>query len=234
MTSPALPYGLEGREEARAYLDWIVESFGSALSGKVLDHGAGTGAISQRLADRGCRVVALEPDPQLFAGLRRRFAGDARIELLQGSVDTYLSQRGPRSLDAVISSNVLEHLPDDVGCLKAIHRCLPPGGALAVYVPARQELFGSLDSSVGHLRRYSRTSLRERLEQAGYHVEWLRYVNLAGVLPWWVTARVLERDAIPSRQLGFFDRYLFPIWSRFEASLRLPYGLNLAALARRT
>jgi SAM-dependent methyltransferase len=233
VTSPALPYGLSGRDEARAYFDWVVRLFGPALAGDVLDHGAGTGAVTARLVEQGCHVVALEPDAGLLAGLRERFRGDARVEPLHGTIETYLAARGERSLDAVISSNVLEHLTDDLGCLRLLREGLRPGGALAVYVPARRELFGSLDASVGHLRRYSRTLLGERLEQAGFFVEWLRYGNLVGALPWLVAGRVLQRSDIKGQELAVFDRWIFPIASRLESLLRLPYGLNLAALARR-
>jgi hypothetical protein len=75
--------------------------------------------------------------------------------------------------------------------------------------------------------------LHERLRQAGFFVEWARYVNLAGALPWLVFGRVLKREAIAGSDLGVFDRFVFPIASRLEALVPLPYGLNLAALARR-
>lgn len=233
MTSPALPYGLQGRDEARAYFDWIVGLFGPALQGDVLDHGAGTGAITARLTARASRVIALEPDAQLLEALVQRFAGAANVEVVPGDIDAYLARFGDRSLDAIVSSNVLEHLADDVGCLRGLRDALRPGGALAVYVPARQELFGTLDSSVGHVRRYSRSLLRSRLEQAGFFVEWLRYGNLAGALPWLVSGRVLARSAIPAAQLGFYDRFVFPFAARLERVLHVPYGLNVAALARR-
>jgi SAM-dependent methyltransferase len=233
VASPALPYGLQGRDEARAYFDWIVGMFGAALAGELLDHGAGTGAISARLAARATRVVALEPDAQLFEALEQRFATAANVEVVRGDIEAYLARFGSRSLDAIVSSNVLEHLPDDASCLRGLHDALRPGGALAVYVPARQELFGTLDSNVGHLRRYSRSSLRSRLEQAGFFVEWVRYGNLAGALPWLVSGRVLRRSAIPASQLGFYDRFVFPFAARLERLLHVPYGLNVAALARR-
>ena len=234
MTPEALPHGLEGRDEARAYFAWMARLFGDALSGDVLDHGAGTGALTERLVERASRVIALEPEPRLVQALRTRFAAATQIEVLAGTMTSYLERHGPRSLDAVVSSNVLEHLPDDVACLSEIREALRPGGALAVYVPARAELFGSLDDSVGHLRRYSRRLLRERLEAAGFYVQWLRYVNLAGVLPWLVSGRLLEQRAISGANLAFFDRHVFPLAARVEALLRLPYGLNVAALARRT
>ena len=233
MTSPALPYGLSGRDEARAYFDWIVGLFGDALAGDVLDHGAGTGAITARLAARASRVIALEPEPVLFEQLQQRFAGEPQVVPVRGTIETYLAERGPGSLDAIISSNVLEHLANDVECLRQLHAALRPGGALAVYVPARSELFGTLDSSVGHLRRYSRSLLRSRLEQAGFWVQWVRYGNLAGALPWLVSGRLLGRTAIAGSDLGLFDRFVLPVSARLERLLRIPYGLNVAALARR-
>jgi SAM-dependent methyltransferase len=228
-----LPHGLSGRDEARAYFDWIAGMFGVALAGDVLDHGAGTGVLSERLLARAERVFALEPEAVLCEGLRQRFARQPKVTVLQGGIERYLEQYGARSLDAVISSNVLEHLADDVGCMRLIHEALRPGGAFAVYVPARAELFGSLDESVGHLRRYSRPLLQARLEQAGFFVQWVRYGNLAGVVPWLFTGKVLKRASIASGDLRLFDRFVLPISARVESVLRVPYGLNVAALARR-
>src|SRR5262249_49339155 len=151
---------------------------GDALSGDLLDHGAGTGALTERLLGRAQRVGALEPEAMLATRLRARFAAPREVQILEGDKARYLERYGARSLDAVVSSNVLEQLPDDVACLSQIRESLRPGGALALYVPARPELFGSLDASVGHLRRYTRDSLRARLEVSGFHVQWLRYVNL--------------------------------------------------------
>lgn len=233
MSSSPLPHGLSGRDEARAYFDWIAGMFGAALAGDVLDHGAGTGVLSERLLARAERVFALEPEALLCEGLRQRFARQPKVTVVQGGIESYLARYGERSLDAVVSSNVLEHLADDVACMRLIHQALRPGGAFAVYVPARAELFGSLDESVGHLRRYSRALLRARLEQAGFFVQWVRYGNLAGVLPWLVAGRVLKRPSIAGGDLRLFDRFVLPIAARVESALGVPYGLNVAALARR-
>ncbi|SRR5260221_8559725 len=232
MAHGPLPHGLSGRDEQPAYFDWIAGLFGEALAGDVLDHGAGTGMLSERLR-HAARVIALEPDEQVFERLCERAARAPNVTPVRGTIESYLESYGPRSLDAVVSSNVLEHLADDVGCLRQLREALRPGGALAIYVPARSELFGSLDHAVGHLRRYTRPLLTARLEQAGFFVEWVRYGNLASVLPWLVTGRLLRRSAIESRNLSRFDRWILPISSRLEAALHIPYGLNVAALARR-
>ena len=226
-------YGLTTRDELGAYFDWVVGLFGDALVGQVLDHGAGTGILSERLLVRATRVVALEPDATQFERLRQRFATSSRVTTVNGTIESYLERYGAGSLDAAVSSNVLEHLADDVGCLRRLHEALRPGAALAVFVPARAELFGSLDEAVGHRRRYTRSLLRARLERAGFFVEWVRYANLAGVLPWLITGRVLKRSAIAAPSLRLFDRWVLPAASRVEGWLRIPYGLNVAALARR-
>jgi SAM-dependent methyltransferase len=228
-----LPHGLTGRDEARGYFAWIARLFGEALGGDVLDHGAGTGALTEALLTRAQRVFALEPEKILCDLIAQRFAAEPRVTPLHGDIETYLERYGAAKLDAVVSSNVLEHLEDDVGCMRRIHAALRPGGAFAVYVPARQELFGSLDTEVGHVRRYSRPQLHERLEAAGFFVQWVRYGNLAGVLPWLVAGKVLKRQAIAGGDLRFFDRFVLPLASRVESVLPLPYGLNVAALARR-
>jgi SAM-dependent methyltransferase len=228
-----LPHGLSGRDEARGYFDWIAGMFGAALAGDVLDHGAGTGVLSERLVARAERVFALEPEPVLCEGLRQRFAAEPKVKVLQGGIEAYLAEYGARSLDAIVSSNVLEHLDDDVECMRHIYDALRPGGAFAVYVPARAELFGSLDESVGHRRRYSRPQLRARLERAGFFVQWVRYANLAGVVPWLVTGKLLKRPSISGGDLHWFDRFVLPVATRMESLLGVPYGLNVAALARR-
>src|SRR5262249_22889884 len=148
MADDALPHGLSGRDEQRRYFAWIVGLFGEALGGVVLDHGAGTGALSAELLGRAERGIALEPEPGLHARIERRFAGAPKVVPLLGDVEAYLARYGAGSLDAVVSSNVLEHLADDVGCLRRLYAALRPGGALCVYVPARAELFGSLDRAV--------------------------------------------------------------------------------------
>lgn len=233
MGSTALPHGLSSREEAKHYFDWIAGLFAEVSAGNVLDHGAGTGALTARLLIRATHVVALEPEAMLYELLRQRFESEPKVEVLRGTIETYLEQRGPATLDAVFSSNVLEHIPNDVDCLERLRSALKRGGALAVYVPARQELFGSLDESVGHVRRYSRSELTRKLSLAGFKVEWAQYRNLAGVLPWLVAGRVLRNRELSGGKLRLFDRVVFPLSQLLEARMPLPYGLNLAALARR-
>lgn len=54
----------------------------------VFDLGAGHGAITEALAARGARTIAVERDPKLVRQLQRRFAGTARVRVVAGDLRT--------------------------------------------------------------------------------------------------------------------------------------------------
>ena len=73
--------------------------------------------------------------------------------------------------------NVLEHIADDVGALKAFKRILVPGGRVIVFVPAAAGCVRSADAELGHHRRYSKRTLRAAFTDAGLELIRLRYTN---------------------------------------------------------
>jgi 16S rRNA (adenine1518-N6/adenine1519-N6)-dimethyltransferase len=52
----------------------------------VVEIGAGRGALTAKLLERADRVVAIELDPYLAEHLRSKFAGEARLEVVEGDV----------------------------------------------------------------------------------------------------------------------------------------------------
>ena len=80
-----------------------------------------------------------------------------------------------QSLPSAGIFDVLEHVEDDVGFLKNIHRKLVPGGRLFITVPAYNYLWSEADEYAGHYRRYSCTDIESLLRASGYDVLFSSY-----------------------------------------------------------
>lgn len=226
-----LPYGMHNREEVVNYFAWQAALFKDYARGTIIDHGAGTGGLaSALLAANAGDVIAVEPEPQLVEVLEAKFRDHPHASVFSGTLDDYAAANRTETIDAIVSSNVIEHIEDDVATLRTMHSLLRPGGAVGLYVPARPELYGSLDHAVGHYRRYTRPELVEKLTRAGFHVESVKYRNLVGVLPWIITGKILKRDKVGDGSLKLFDRVVFPVACWLEDKIPPRYGLNLVAI----
>ena len=116
--------------------------------------------------------------------------------------------------------------------MRTFAKILPVGGTLILFVPALPALFGSLDEAVGHHRRYTPHSARALLEENGFDVACLEWMNLLGIPGWFVNGKVLRRRVLPELQLRIYD-LLAPTLASLEARFRLPMGLSLLAVGRR-
>lgn len=223
-------YELGAMAQARNYYTWLCGAFSPFLGGIVVEHGAGTGLLSDRLRGYPMRLLLVEPDAEFHRLLAERFR-DPQTEVFRGTIEELNRSRGDETADTVVSANVLEHIPDDVACLRSIARLLKKGGHLCLYVPARPELFGTLDERFEHCRRYDRNELVSKLESVGLRVVSAQYRNLVGALGWWVSGRLLKKTTLDERQVRFYDSYVFPISSAVESRFPPPYGQNLLVVA---
>ena len=103
---------------------------------------------------------------------------------------------------------------------------------LLLLVPAERYLYGTFDRALGHYRRYERRPLHGLLVRSGFTVEKLRYMNVPGILGWFVNGRLLRRELLPKRQLALFN-VLAPLFERIEAALPPPRGQSLVAICRK-
>ncbi len=213
------------------YNDWLVERAAPFVGQSVLDFGAGIGTFSATLASRAA-IVAVEPDPHFVPTLRERLAGYEEAEVVEADASWLEREDVKGRFDTVVCFNVLEHIVDDESVLRDFHDCLVPGGNVLLLVPAHRALFGEIDRSVGHERRYSRRLLRSRLIHAKLTPIEIRYVNPVGALGWLVSSRLLKRNQVPVGPLRAYDR-LVPLLRSLDR-LSLPFGLSVWAVARRS
>lgn len=223
---------LDALDGARNYYRWILAHFAPYLGRRVVEVGAGIGNFSEYLLSQPgvSQLVAAEPAANLFPLLQCRFAGNPRVRVERGALEQLA---GPAEADSVVFVNVLEHIDNDEEVLRQAHRMLAPGGTLLLIVPALPALFGSLDVEFGHFRRYTRAELGVRLQQAGFHIERLRYFNFPGVITWFLAARVFRRKTIRPSQVWIYDRLVVPWAARLERFWEPPLGQSLIAVARK-
>ncbi len=224
---------------ASNYYRWTLEKVLPHLGRSVLDIGGGFGSHLEALLLSGRRVTSIDRSAEAVEWMEQRFAGRPGFQALCADFDaedTRRELRG-RDFDTVLCLNVLEHIADDLRALRGMHAILARrGGALVLQVPAHAWLFGRLDSLAGHHRRYSAARLGQLLAEAGFREARVSHFNRFGVLPWFVTGRLLKPARIDSGTVGaqvrIFDRYLVPLARLLEVLLPLPIGQSLIAVAR--
>lgn len=154
-----------------------------AARGKVLDLGAGAGALSLRLADAGFEVTAFdyaadnfrlhEQLPFICADLNSDFAGAVK----------------PQSVDAVVAVEIIEHLENPRNLVRQAMLVLKPGGYLFVTTPNVDSCFSMLSQlryghpdlfteecyrSDGHITPVSAWLLRHAVAEVGMETVFCR------------------------------------------------------------
>ncbi len=151
-----------------------------------LDAGAGFGRHAYEAARRGATVVALDYGHDEVTGTRNTFAAMA----MAGEIDSARfggairgdATRLPfanESFDCVVTSEVLEHIHDDVAALSELVRVLKPGGTFAATVPSwlPEKINWMLSDEYhapfvvgGHVRIYTADDLRAKISEQGLRI----------------------------------------------------------------
>jgi 2-polyprenyl-3-methyl-5-hydroxy-6-metoxy-1,4-benzoquinol methylase len=219
---------------ATNFLTWISEEIEPHLGHEVLEVGAGVGAIATQLAAAGHDVLAIEPAANVFPELERRTAGAARVRARAVTSQELLQEGAAESFDSAVYVSVLEHIRDDVGELRTACQLVRPGGTVALFVPAMPSLYGSLDFKSGHYRRYDRSLLVQVIEQAGLEVDRVEYLDLVGVVPYFLMYRLFDVPTLDAGSSQVYDRLIVPVSRFLTARVGSPaVGKNLVAVARR-
>ena len=147
--------------------------------GRALDIGAAGGGNTRVLRTFGWSALSLEYGREGAEVARERgldvIRSDARyLPLASGSIDL------------AVAFDILEHIEEDHLAANEIARVLRPGGTALIAVPCDMSLWSAHDVAVGHVRRYTRESLRAVTEKAGLVVEslWSWNVLLRPVAAW--------------------------------------------------
>jgi SAM-dependent methyltransferase len=177
---------------------------------RVLDVGAGFGRHVFECARRGADVVALDYAADEVVETRATLgamvdSGEIELDRFDGVLrgDATKLPFADASFDKVITSEVLEHIQDDVAAIAEMIRVLKPGGTFAATVPAwgpekinwmLSDEYHAPKSPGGHVRIYSKTELSAKLRSAGLELDGTHRAHALHSPYWWLKCAVGPTD----------------------------------------
>ncbi|WP_235003318.1 class I SAM-dependent methyltransferase [Blastococcus haudaquaticus] len=189
-------------------MDYDLLDLGPGMT--VLDLGCGEGRHAFEAYRRGAKVVAVDWGVPEVETTKRWLGAIAEAgEAPEGAA--YEVVRGDllhlpfpdASVDRVMASEVLEHIPDDVTAMAEIFRVLKPGGRAVVTVPryGPERICWALSDEYhanegGHIRIYTAPVVRTRLASVGLTPGASHHAHALHAPFWWLKCAVgVNRDS---------------------------------------
>ena len=146
-------------EVMKNYNDFIVKSSlkYKKTPKKIIDFGAGIGTLSSIFSEKyGLNPLCIEIDTT-----NRKYLSELGFQYLESLEE--ISEKA----DLIFSSNVLEHIEDDLSVLMMMESKLHDDGQVYLYLPSKMSLWTNMDELVGHYRRYEMVEIVEKCKKAG-------------------------------------------------------------------
>ena len=212
---------------------YVKQEIADYLTGDVLEVGAGIGGTTVALHDGTARRwVCLEPDANLALRLQTRMSETgkaATADIIAGSICAFAVTP---CFDCILYIDVLEHIEDDRGQMESAAQLVRPGGHIVVLSPAHQWLFSNFDRRIGHLRRYTKASLRS-LIPSGWIEKKLAYLDSVGIFLSLGNVLALRQTMPTYSQIILWDRICVPIARRCDRVFRGNVGKSILAVWRK-
>lgn len=195
-----------------------------------IEIGSGLGDYVLEWAPHFPRFTATEADPDRLVALKDRLSAESNVEVRQMLLPQPEPEHGDYS--AAVSYNVLEHIEDHVGALRSMSDLVRPGGAIVLIVPAFQFAMGPADIATGHVRRYTKKTMRAALTEAGLTIERLHYANALGLIGYYMATNVFRLMPKEGPMVKVYDSLVLPVTKAAEQIVRPPFGQSVFAVAR--
>jgi SAM-dependent methyltransferase len=219
---------LEGLATAVNHRRWFVELALPYLGDNPIEIGSGLGDYALEWAEHLPRFTASEADPDRLVLLKERLADRPDIDVREMLLPT--SVRGDYS--SAVSYNVLEHIEDHVGALRSMSTLVRPGGRIILIVPAFMFAMSQVDIATGHVRRYTKKTMRAALTEAGLEIEKLHYANALGLIGYYGATSIFKLAPKEGPMVKLYDSLVLPVTKAAERVVKPPFGQSVFAVAR--
>ncbi len=225
---------LELLSSVESYNKWTFEIIEPFIGNVILEAGCGKGTFTSYLLKKG-KVVATDISGSYLREVEQAYKDNPN---LIGTIKWDLSDvNGLQNFsnvvfDTVVCLDVLEHIENDDMALRNLNRLLPVGGMLVLKVPVIKCIYGTLDVHLGHYRRYSKKEIHTKVLQHGFEVLKQRYLNIIGILGWYLNGVILRKSIIPIGQLRTYEK-MVPFLKFIEGIFPPPSGQSLFLMCRK-
>ncbi len=146
----------------------LIERFGRSKQ-SILEIGCGNGLVTESISNAfaGSKIVGTEFLETGLVNARERLPEVTFEQLDARDLDR------PEEFDIVCAFDVLEHIDADLDVIKQIRKALKDAHSrFFITVPQHMSLWSEADVYAHHERRYSFGELQEKLNAAGFEVEY--------------------------------------------------------------
>ena len=214
---------LETIAELKNYNGYIFNLIYQNIFGEnILDFGSGYGIFCQFMAKKGYQVDGYEINKDAFLESKKR------------GINTYFElNKINKKFDTITSSNVLEHIQDDVKAINEMRSLLVDEGILILYLPASEIVWTKMDDDVNHQRRYSKKDLHSKLKSSNFEILDSRYVDFIG---WFtlITFKIFRiKPKFNKKLIIFYDKFFFKFLKYLDIIFKKVIGKNILVVARK-
>ena len=157
----------------------------------VLDAACGQGRFARYYAKKGCRVHALDINPQMLNIARERAQAEGvidRVEFFEDDVETF--SKNNIEYDIVTCMDAIDHMDDLTQAIKNLVKPLKKDGKFILTYTSTESIYGVLrdiytifayrkrDKEVDIGKAYTFIEIKEALEQAGILIEHIFGIGL--------------------------------------------------------
>ena len=163
----------------------------------VLEFGAGKGEYCNRLVGSfDTEVVELDGEYFKFLLCKNKYSRISETN---------------KKYDLIYCINVLEHIENDMQILLEFYDHMKENATLKLFIPARKEIFSSMDKLEGHYRRYTKKSIYKLLTESGFEINKCEYFDMIGYFATLIYKLSGADGTLNKKAFIFYDKVIFPI-----------------------
>lgn len=222
----------------RDYQYGLIEKY---IGKNILEVGTGDKEFTRLLEKHNPHIkkcVSIEPSQSFYTAFSdKKFPKPftfLQLDLFKMNTEIY------GDFDTALFIHVLEHIKEDKRALDYTHGLLQSGGRVVIMVPALPFLFSDHDRSLGHYRRYTKTSMKRIINMNKFIIENMWYQDFFGMIGSFLYFKLQKIQLKTPRGVKllqtngqFYDRYIIPFERIVERYIQFPIGLTLTVILKK-